>query len=481
MGSLIRLTQAEISDIAAALATVALPATAATPGETLYRTYCATCHLAFASTTKAGATVSRINTAVTANTGGMGFVNTSLTTTQIADIAATLGTITPPVIMDGATLYASYCAGCHNPPGDTSLQNSTKKGLTLARFNAATTTNSSATGMGYLAASLSVDQVNAIITVMPPLPVDGPGLYTAKCSTCHGVLTSSSKGGATVSRINTGIANNPTQMGTLGLSASDISLIAAALAGVTPPTLDGPGLYTANCSSCHGALSVSAKAGPSMTVARIQAGIAANAGMSGFATSLTVPQLTLISDALFALPAPVLDGSGLYAANCASCHNPLLTSTKGGAKAAKIQQEITNKRGSVAGVGGMGAANLVNLSPAQLTLIEQALSTILPPACGSCHPVTHTTLKTGTHTFHLTNTTKVKGVIRTALADTTTCGICHGTGYTTVSNGSLLTHNNGTTNIAITAGANSTTVFGIKTWNATSKSCTPGCHGAKTW
>jgi mono/diheme cytochrome c family protein len=278
------------------------------------------------------------------------------------------------------------------------------------------------------------------------------------------------------------------------LTAAQINLIAGALAGIAPPVvaLDGAGLYAANCAGCHNPMATSTKAGPSMTVARIQAGIAANAGMTIFATSLNATQLGLVSNALAALPAPVLDGPGLYAANCASCHNPLATSSKGGATAAKIQQEITNKRGAtlVGGVltGGMGAANLVALTPTQVGLIATALAPIAPPACGSCHAVTSATLTSGQHTFHLTNTSKVTGAMRTAFVATTSCGICHGTGYTTTSNGNMLTHNNGIKNIAINAAANSTTIFGIKTWVApkttptvTKGSCTPGCHGAKSW
>jgi mono/diheme cytochrome c family protein len=428
MSSLNRLTVAQITDIAAALATVTPPTPAASTGETLYRTYCAACHGAFATSSKAGATVSRINTAVAANTGGMAFVTTSLTQAQLLDIETALGTLTVPVIMDGATLYATNCSGCHNP-----LADSTKKGLTLARFNAATA-NNGVTSMGYLASLLSVAQVNAIIGVMPPLPVDGAGLYTT------------------------------------------------------------------NCASCHGPLTASGKAGPTMTVGRIQAGIAANAGMAGFATSLTVSQLTLISNELAALQAPVLDGPGLYSANCASCHNPLATSTKGGSTAAKIQREITNKRGSVAGVGGMGAANLVALTPSQLALIEQALAPIAPPACGSCHVVS---LATITGSGHNTHNSKPRTLLLALFKSTTGCEVCHGTGYTiptpatSTVRPAALTHNDGnrTVNLSTTrvAAANPPMVDASIVWvppvrNATTGAittkgtCSPQCHspaGAK--
>jgi mono/diheme cytochrome c family protein len=209
-----------------------------------------------------------------------------------------------------------------------------------------------------------------------------------------------------------------------------------------------------------------------MTLARIQAGIAANpSSMGSFATTLTVQNLTDIAAALAALPAPVLDGPGLYAANCQGCHNPLATSTKGGATAAKIQASITTNRAGV-----MGAANLVALTPTQINLIAAALAPIAPPACGSCHEVVLANLTSGRHSFHANSTS---GTTRTLFAATTSCGICHGTGYTTTTNVAA-THNDGVKNIAITA-----TGTGIRAWIPPTVSakgqCTPSCHGQKSW
>jgi mono/diheme cytochrome c family protein len=288
-----------------------------------------------------------------------------------------------------------------------------------------------------------------------------------------------------------------------------LTLISNTLAALPAPVLDGAGLYAANCASCHNPLATSAKAGPTMTVARIQAGIAANAGMTGFATSLTVPQLTLISSTLAALPAPVLDGPGLYAANCASCHNALATSTKGGATAAKIQQEITNKRGSVAGVGGMGAANLVALTTAQLDLIAASLAPITPAACGSCHSVAIGTpalaggLIATIGTSHSTHNSKPGGNLLTLFKSVNGCVVCHGTGYTlpapanSTVRPTALTHNDGNRTVNAStigvAAANPPMIDASIVWvppvrNATTGavttkgSCAPQCHspaGAK--
>jgi mono/diheme cytochrome c family protein len=211
-----------------------------------------------------------------------------------------------------------------------------------------------------------------------------------------------------------------------------------------------------------------------MTLARIQAGITANpASMGSFATTLTVQNLTDIAAALAALPAPVLDGPGLYAANCQGCHGPLATSTKGGATAAKIQASITTNRAGV-----MGAANLTALTSNQVNLIATALAPIAPPSCGSCHAVVLASLTSGRHSFHATSS-GITGTIKTQFAATTSCGICHGTGYTTTTNVAA-THNDGVKNIAITA-----TGTGIRAWipptTAAKGQCTPSCHGRKSW
>lgn len=229
-----------------------------------------------------------------------------------------------------------------------------------------------------------------------------------------------------------------------------------------------------------------------MSLARIQAGSTANPttmGASLTAAALTTQNLTDIATQLALLAAPVLDGPGLYAANCAGCHNPLATSTKGGATAAKIQQEITNNRAGV-----MGAANLVALTPTQIGLIATSLAAITPPACGSCHAVS---LASVTGSGHNTHNSKPGAAILTLFKSTNGCGVCHGAGYSTTSNSSLLTHNDGirtvatnTTGVA-TATANATLDKPIvwvppvrsTTGTITTKgTCSPACHnpaGAK--
>jgi hypothetical protein len=74
-------------------------------------------------------------------------------------------------------------------------------------------------------------------------------------------------------------------------------------------------------------------------------------------------------------------------------------------------------------------------------------------ACGSCHSIPPST---GKHTYHVSS----RGI---------PCSTCHGTGYssTTVN---AATHLNGTTNLVSSLN-----------FNATTSSCSPACHGTKTW
>jgi mono/diheme cytochrome c family protein len=81
----------------------------------------------------------------------------------------------------------------------------------------------------------------------PTTPKDGPTLYANHCAACHGALASSSKAGATAARIQGAIGTNAGGMGYLStLTAAEITLIADALAVVTPPPV------SATCGSCHG-------------------------------------------------------------------------------------------------------------------------------------------------------------------------------------------------------------------------------------
>ena len=80
--------------------------------------------------------------------------------------------------LDGATLYANNCAGCHQP-----LAVSSKAGRSAADIQAAI--NSNLGGMGALSA-LTADEVQAIADVLPPSQGGNPGPDYSNCTLCHG-------------------------------------------------------------------------------------------------------------------------------------------------------------------------------------------------------------------------------------------------------------------------------------------------------
>lgn len=488
MSALGALTPQEIQAISDAIPAQATPITPGTlDGPTLYANNCASCHGELANSAKTGITIVRLQNAISGNVGNMGRLSTLDPIDMEAIVVALNATTSPPLTLDGATIYASNCAGCHNPQAT-----STKTGLTVSRFYAAVT-NNSATGMEYLA-TLSLAEVQALIAVLPapvtPGATGGQLLYETNCASCHGAFDSSAKAGATAQRINSAISANTGGMGALSsLSSQDVADIVTALGTVVvapppPGTPPGQTLYTTFCASCHGAFAESTKAGPAMTAQRIQAGIAANpTQMGALDTTLSAQDISDIATALAALPAPVLDGPGLYAANCQGCHGALSSSTKGGATAAKIQQEITNNRAGV-----MGAANLAALTSSEIDLIAAALSSVAPPQCGSCHAVALASLTSGRHRTH---TTAPNSTDLAQFTATTSCTICHGAGYTTTSNGGLLTHNNGTVNVASETTVPPARLAGPINWVApvlsdtnaiiARGSCDPACHGRKSW
>lgn len=408
-----------------------------------------------------------------------------------AAIAVLQAKLKPLMDQYGASINPVYDSFAANHTGLDAMLDAVK--ITLAAGNVVMTNKIS----NAIMLNAPVNDINAgtlNMGNMPPAPVPTPvpaptsSLYDTNCAGCHGPLATSAKRGATAARIQAAIAANIAGKSRFSsLSAAEIQAIADALAipattapapptpaaptiGSTPaPTQpDGAALYTANCSGCHGALATSAKQG--VTVARIQAAIAANiAGKSRFAT-LTTAELQAIADALAipAAPAPSptptpapeptpapsptpapADGATLYADNCAGCHGPLASSDKLGATAARTQTAITGN------VGGMGY--LSTLSAAQVEAIAGVLATTAPapapapsPACGSCHAIPPAT---GQHAKHRSRS----------------CATCHGSGYSTTTVNAA-THNNGVKEVGGTSG-----------WDSTSRTCTNSCHGRESW
>lgn len=147
MSFLSTLTPAQQQAIVTALAVTTTPTPTPTPtpvtdGATLYTNNCSGCHGALATSAKAGATATRIQTAINANTGGMGSL-ASLTATQVSAIATALSGIAPSPTPTPA------CGSCHAIPPATGHHSTHKsEGISCAVCHGAgysTTTVNAAT------------------------------------------------------------------------------------------------------------------------------------------------------------------------------------------------------------------------------------------------------------------------------------------------------------------------------------------------
>jgi mono/diheme cytochrome c family protein len=475
MGYLNTLSTDDIQAIVLALnpasTTPTTPTSPTTPtildGAAIYAANCEGCHALGTARAKPGMTAARFTTAVTtsATNTTMGYLSTLSTAeiTALVDFLTTTTTTptpTPTTPPDGATIYATNCAGCHGP-----LATSTKSNMTVARFNASVSSNG-VSAMGYLS-SLSVADIAALVNALVKAPDPTVTVsYATACASCHGALNSSTKGGKTAAQIQAAITSNAG--GTAGgmgylssLSSSQVSAIALELVGIAPPVVadTGTALYTAYCQGCHGLYTASGKGGK--TTQLIQAAITNNTGnmKTTDLQSLTTTQIGLIATLLSGVTPVAKD----YASQCANCHSPkatptAATSTKGGTTAAKISQAITANR------GGMGY--LSTLTTTEINAIVVELSTRTPLTCGDtttggCHGIgLGTTLTTGKHSKHSSRT----------------CANCHGAGYTTTGTSTittLLTHNDGKTEIPLVAEGTT----GIVTW--VKPDCTASCHSKK--
>ncbi|HEY4785343.1 MAG TPA: c-type cytochrome [Bacteroidales bacterium] len=292
----------------------------------------------------------------------------------------TTPTPTPTQSLNGDTLYANNCAGCHGP-----LASSAKLGATTSQIQLGINTISNMKSLSFLTSA----QIQAIADVLkttstPPPVTDGATLYANNCAGCHGPLATSTKLNATAAQIQTGITTI-SQMSSLStLTSTQIQAIANALVSTStpPPVTDGATLYANYCASCHGPLATSAKL--NATAAQIQTGISTVSQMSSLST-LTSTQIQAIATALVSTAPPVTDGATLYANNCASCHGPLATSTKIGATVTRIQNAIST-------VSQMNT--LSTLTSTQIQAIATTLQSIPMPTdgpslyainCASCH------------------------------------------------------------------------------------------------
>lgn len=163
-----------------------------TPGATLYATACAGCHGPLATSAKAGATVTRITTAIGPGVGSIASMAylSSLTPADITAIAGSLATVTPPT-----TPVVPACGSCHALPPATGMHLfhlTNRKAVKLA------ITCATCHGAGY-STTVTTDKLPAthnngvknMATGIPPgwTPNKAPATGGSCSNACHGKQT----------------------------------------------------------------------------------------------------------------------------------------------------------------------------------------------------------------------------------------------------------------------------------------------------
>ena len=401
MASLSTLSVAEVQAIADFLATVTPPPPPPGPidGAVSYDTNCGACHGFGTATTKPGATVARIDAGI-ANVASMASLST-LGAAEVQAISDFLMTLTAPTTPEG--LYATHCGSCHGADGSGGTSGVNVIGDSANNISSAISGITEMQSLGFLTTSevqLISDFLNGVVTPPPPPPGTGSGevSYDANCGSCHGFGTNSGKAGATVARINNGIATAPSMASLSTLPAAEIQLISDFLMSLTPPTTPD-GLYATHCGSCHGADGSGGSSGVNVigdSANSISSAIESESEMQGL-SFLSNSEIQSISDFLNGVVTPPppppgpIDGAASYDANCGSCHGFGAATTKPGASVARIDAGIAT-------VSSM--ASLSVLSGAEIQAIADFLATVASPPpppgtgngeasydanCGSCH------------------------------------------------------------------------------------------------
>jgi len=402
MASLSVLSAEEIQAIADFLATVTPPPPPPPPpgpidGAASYDANCGSCHGFGVASTKAGATVARIDAGI-ATVPSMASLSV-LSAEEIQAIADFLVSIAPPPPpppppgpIDGAASYDANCGSCHGFGTAT-----TKPGATVARIDAGIATVPSMASLSVLSAEEIQAIADFLATVTPPPPpppppgpIDGAASYDANCGSCHGFGTNSGKAGATVARIENGIATVASMASLSTLPATEIQAISDFLMSLTPPTTP-EGLYATHCGSCHGADGTGGSSGVNVigdSASKISSAISSETEMQSL-SFLTSSEVQLISDFLNGVTTPPPgngNGEVLYDINCAGCHGLGSNSAKAGATVARINSGIAN-------VSSMNFFSNT-LTAADIQAIADFLAITVPPEtpkakyeayCGSCH------------------------------------------------------------------------------------------------
>ncbi|HKJ05129.1 MAG TPA: CxxxxCH/CxxCH domain-containing protein [Geopsychrobacteraceae bacterium] len=252
-----------------------------------------------------------------------------------------VGNETPPQEIDGATVYATDCAGCHNI-GSGGIMDLSGKGTAVIEK----------IGAGHKGKNLDAEHLQALVAyvnanVEPPAPEpnpdptpDGQALYDTQCAGCHKLGAYDASGSATDLGGREALVTGKLNMGHMGTTLSTAEITALvdwvslnpAVVDPTPePTPEpnqppnGIALYESECHTCHGPLESNNI--NDISAAGIEQAISANLGGMGMLI-LSAEEIQAIADSLPTptptpdpdpIPVPV-SGQASYDGKCAGCH-----------------------------------------------------------------------------------------------------------------------------------------------------------------
>ncbi len=250
MGFLTLATE-EVQAIAEALSAAPAPAPIPVDGPAIYDSRCAGCHKLGAVDTAGGPDLAGLgNAAITKIEGGHNGV--TLTTDELnalADYVDTVQAPAPPPVpvpVDGPTVYANSCAGCHklgavDPAGNLDLAG--LGNAAIAKIEG-----------GHNGVTLTTDELNALADYLDTFtpPVD-PGPDYSSCTACHGQPPTGTNAGAHAAHVALPSVGTNCSVCHQGASHNDnLDLAFAptwnAKSGTATDNLDG----TCSNISCHG-------------------------------------------------------------------------------------------------------------------------------------------------------------------------------------------------------------------------------------
>jgi len=452
---------------------------------------------------------------------------TALTCTNYCHGTGVAGGTTKTPTWTGGAAQANTCTSCHGAPPPAPHSTSTAcgschTGYTATTVNAATHINGTVDVSSMTCTSChgtagrAATTLNPQLAAAPPVGTKGETATTTRavgahlahlqntrlrsaaiaCTDCHTVPTSTSHATGTVNMTWSALAGATTWTGTTCTTYCHGSTLTG---GTTKtPTWTGGAAQANTCTSCHGAPppaphSTSTACGSchtGYTATTVNSATHINGtvdvssmtctschGTAGRAATTLNPQLAA---------APPVDTTGATATTsrgvgahmkhlstatlssnfaCSECHTvPTSTSHANGTKDLVF--------GTLARTGGKTPAYNATTTGCSATYCHGNFTggaTTAAPlwtggamTCTSCHG---NAPSTGEHSKHVTS-------------EGYACSVCHGTGFTktgtTTGTVNAALHVNGVKNVGGTGTR-------INTWNATTKSCAPSCHGTETW